>query len=40
MNVNFGLLQGYRKREKEKAAERALGSIELWIKRMDGETYQ
>ena len=40
MNVNFGLLQGYRKREKEKAIERALRSISLWNKGIDGETYQ
>ncbi|HVN98299.1 MAG TPA: methylenetetrahydrofolate--tRNA-(uracil(54)-C(5))-methyltransferase (FADH(2)-oxidizing) TrmFO [Syntrophorhabdaceae bacterium] len=35
MNVNFGLLQGYGKREKEKAVEKALNSIELWIKDID-----
>lgn len=30
MNVNFGLLQDYKKREKEKVVERALNSIEVW----------
>ena len=38
MNINFGLVHGYRKREKEKAVVKALRSIELWIKTIDEET--
>jgi methylenetetrahydrofolate--tRNA-(uracil-5-)-methyltransferase len=30
MNMNFGLLEGYRKREKEKAIERALEAAAAW----------
>jgi methylenetetrahydrofolate--tRNA-(uracil-5-)-methyltransferase len=30
MNINFGLLKGYNKRQKEKAVARALESIEKW----------
>jgi folate-dependent tRNA-U54 methylase TrmFO/GidA len=30
MNVNFGLLKGYNKRQKDKAVARALESIEKW----------
>jgi methylenetetrahydrofolate--tRNA-(uracil-5-)-methyltransferase len=37
MNVNFGLFKDYRKREKEKAINRALQSIELWKKTVDEE---
>ena len=40
MNANFGLLQDYKKREKEKAVERALKSIETWKKQVYEEMYQ
>ncbi len=36
MNVNFGLLKDYNKRQKEKAAARALESIEKWIETING----
>ena len=39
MNVNFGLFKDYRKREKEKAINRALQSIELWKKTVDEEVH-
>jgi methylenetetrahydrofolate--tRNA-(uracil-5-)-methyltransferase len=40
MNVNFGLLKGYKKREKEMAVNRALKSIALWKKMIDEGIYQ
>ncbi|MBA4391122.1 MAG: methylenetetrahydrofolate--tRNA-(uracil(54)-C(5))-methyltransferase (FADH(2)-oxidizing) TrmFO [Syntrophus sp. (in: bacteria)] len=40
MNVNFGLLQDYKKREKEAAVERSLSSIEAWKKQMYEEMNQ
>jgi methylenetetrahydrofolate--tRNA-(uracil-5-)-methyltransferase len=40
MNVNFGLFKDYRKREKEKAINGALQSIELWKKTVDEEAYR
>jgi hypothetical protein len=39
MNVNFGLFKDYRKREKEKAINRALESIALWKKTVDEKVY-
>jgi methylenetetrahydrofolate--tRNA-(uracil-5-)-methyltransferase len=35
MNVNFGLLKGYKKREKEKVIERALSSVSQWKVEVD-----
>ncbi|MCX5811739.1 MAG: methylenetetrahydrofolate--tRNA-(uracil(54)-C(5))-methyltransferase (FADH(2)-oxidizing) TrmFO [Proteobacteria bacterium] len=35
MNVNFGLVKGYNKKEKEKIIERALSSISGWKKSID-----
>lgn len=35
MNVNFGLLKDYRKKEKEKVIERALSSVVEWKKTID-----
>jgi methylenetetrahydrofolate--tRNA-(uracil-5-)-methyltransferase len=39
MNVNFGLLKDYRKREKEKIVKRALHSVTMWKKKVDEEMY-
>lgn len=36
MNVNFGLLKDYQKRQKEKVALKALSSIEQWSERLLG----
>jgi len=35
MNVNFGLLEGYHKRKKEMAAERALSAIGRWKEKVE-----
>ena len=35
MNINFGLLKGYRKKEKEKVVERALSSVAEWQAEID-----
>jgi len=35
MNVNFGLLKDYKKKEKDRAIDRALASIEQWGKKFD-----
>ncbi|OPY76517.1 MAG: Methylenetetrahydrofolate--tRNA-(uracil-5-)-methyltransferase TrmFO [Syntrophorhabdus sp. PtaU1.Bin058] len=37
MNINFGLLRGYNKRQKEKAVAHALESIEKWRETVDSE---
>lgn len=37
MNMNFGLLKGYRKREKAKVAEHALSSISMWKQSIEQE---
>jgi len=37
MNVNFGLLNEYSKREKQKTIERALQSVETWAEKMKME---
>jgi len=36
MNINFGLLKGYNKRQKEKAVAQALESIEKWKETING----
>ncbi len=38
MNINFGLVEGYRKREKERVAERALAAVEEWGKGIEERT--
>jgi methylenetetrahydrofolate--tRNA-(uracil-5-)-methyltransferase len=38
MNVNFGLLKGYNKRDKAKVAQRALSAIREWRGNMLGQT--
>jgi hypothetical protein len=38
MNVNFGLVKGYNKREKQQVVERALQSIQTWAEKMKMET--
>ena len=35
MNINFGILKGYKKKEKDKVIERALSSISDWKKAVD-----
>jgi methylenetetrahydrofolate--tRNA-(uracil-5-)-methyltransferase len=37
MNINFGLLEGYRKREKRSVVEKALLSIEQWRETVAGD---